>query len=43
LVNFSSATPGGSGSVVEVVPEPAPLSFLAAGAALLGAWKRRGQ
>ncbi len=35
LVNFSGASAGGSGSVVEVVPEPATIPFFAAGLGLL--------
>jgi len=35
LINFSGASAGGSGFVVEVVPEPATISYLAIGAALL--------
>lgn len=35
LINFSGASAGGSGFVVEVVPEPATISYLAAGATLL--------
>jgi hypothetical protein len=43
LVDFSGASAGGSGFVVEVVPEPATVSFLAAGALLFSAgrfWRR---
>jgi hypothetical protein len=42
LINFSGASAGGSGFVVEVVPEPATISFLATGASLLSfGWLRR--
>ena len=43
LVNFSGASAGGSGFVVEVAPEPATVSFLAVGALLFSAgrfWRR---
>ena len=42
LIDFSGASSGGSGFVVEVVPEPATISYLATGAALLSfGWLRR--
>jgi len=42
LIDFSGASAGGSGFVIEVVPEPATFSLLAAGTALLPlSWLRR--
>ena len=42
LINFSGASDGGSGFIVEVVPEPSTLALLGAGTALLaGGWLRR--